>query len=91
MALAVLYAQLTGDGLGIYDALHCANKFDEAVSEWVSTCWADQGHAVHSRIESLGSGGWQVGDAYVNYPDCRQHAKAFVDELFDEYLADGTS
>ena len=85
-ALAALYARLTGDGLGIYDALHCASHFDKAVEAWVSTAWGDEGEAVFARMEQLGPGGWPVKDAYENYPDCRKHAEAFVDEVFGDYL-----
>lgn len=91
MFLGVLYAQLTGDGLGIYDALHCADRFDEAVREWVEKTWADEGKAVEARITQRGQGGWQVGDVYDNYPDCRKHAEAFVNEVFAEYIAEAES
>jgi hypothetical protein len=87
MALAVLYAQLTDDGLGIGDALHCADRFDDACGNWIAAVWGDQGVAVRAKIKQLGPGGWTVGDAYTNYPDCRKHAEAFVDECFAEYLS----
>jgi hypothetical protein len=50
----------------------------------------------HSREEAsrvfvhflLGTGsGVTGGIEYANYPDCRRNAKAFVDNVFDEYLA----
>jgi hypothetical protein len=86
MALAVLFAQLTDDGISIYDALRCAGKFDEAVDAWVTTTWQDQGKAVIARMKQLGQGGWTIPQAYENYPDCHKHAEAFVDDLFKEYL-----
>lgn len=87
MSLAVLYAQLTGDGLGIYDALACAGRFDKAVTDWVELTWKDQGVVVTERIKSLGNGGWQIEQAYTNFPDCRKHAVEFVDSVFDWYLS----
>lgn len=87
MAIAVLYAQLTDDGIGIGDAIHCAGKFDEAVNAWVATTWQNQGQAVFARMKELGQGGWQIPQAYQNYPDCHKHAEAFVDNVFKEYLA----
>jgi hypothetical protein len=87
MALAVLYAQLTGDGLGIGDALGEADRFEQAVENWVHTAWRDKGEAVAARIERFHGTTWNIADAYANYPDCRRHAKAFVDNVFDEYLA----
>lgn len=88
MALGVLYAQLTDDGLGIGDALACAGRFDKAVEEWVELTWADEGKAVYTRLQSFGRDGYQIKDAYTNYPDCNKHAEAFVDEVFKEYLAE---
>ena len=31
--------------------------------------------------------GWRIGEVYEKYPDCRNHAEAFVKELFGDYLA----
>lgn len=87
MTIAVLFAQLTDDGIGICDALHCADKFEEAVADWVATAWGDKGEAVFARMKELGQGGWQIEQAYTNYPNCRKHAEAFVDTLFKDYLA----
>ena len=86
MALGVLYAQLTDDGLGIWDALVCADHFEKAVQDWVEQTWADEGKTVYKRMQTLGSGGWQIEQAYANYPDCNKHAEAFVNEVFREYL-----
>jgi len=91
MALAVFYAQLTGDGLAICDALACADSFDDAVEQWVETTWADEGEAVRKRIDDLcSSQHWPISNAYVNYPDCRRHAEAFVDRVFTEYTQTGS-
>jgi hypothetical protein len=83
MALGVLYAQLTDDGLGIIDALDAANNFDGAVDNWVHDTWFDGGDAVSRRYRrSAGT----IRNCYRNYPDCRWHAEGFVTELFDDYL-----
>lgn len=87
MALAVLFANLTDDGIGIYDALHCADAFEKAVEAWVELTWSDHGAAVRQRMNELGEGGWQIKQAYTNYPDAKHHAEAFVNELFSDYLA----
>ena len=88
LALAVLYAQLTDDGLGIGDALVCAGEFDRAIERWVATAWADHGESVRAKMKELGVSRWQVKHAYDNYPDCHKHAEQFVDAVFTEYLAE---
>jgi hypothetical protein len=87
MMLGVLYAQLTDDGLGIYDALVCADNFQDAVEQWVERVWQDEGKTVMQRIHDLPKGGWQIEQAYSNYPNCNRHAEAFVNEVFGDYLA----
>ena len=88
MFLGVLYAQLTGDGLGISDALVCADHFDEAVQKWVATACGDEGEAVTARMKGMPRGGWQFQDVYEHDPDCRRHAEAFVNQVFADYLAE---
>ena len=88
MTIAILYAQCTDDGIGIGDALATAGKFCKAVKEWVEKTWEDEGKHVHEQIKRLGNGGWQIKDAYTNYPDCRKHAEIYVDTLFGQYWKD---
>lgn len=86
MNLACIYAQLTGDGMGVGDAVVCCG-FSEAVENWIELIWFDKGASVRARMKQLGKGGWTVSQAYTNYPDCKAHAVRFVDECLDEYLS----
>lgn len=43
MTLAIFYANLTGDGLGVGDALVCADCFEKAVREYVALAWKGKG------------------------------------------------
>lgn len=100
MALGVLFAQLSEftkhpDGLGIYDALVCADNFHLKIETFVKTAWADKGKAIHKLKEAIGIGVSYdpVTELYDKaypglYPDIHKHAEAFVDRVFDEYLAD---
>jgi hypothetical protein len=72
MTIAVLYAQLTGDGLGIGDALACAGDFQEACRQLVKTAWKDKGK--------------QFEKSPKVKIDTRKHAKAFVKRVFSDYL-----
>jgi hypothetical protein len=89
MALAVFYAQLTDDGLGIGDALGVAGNFYEACHNWVETVWENEGKTVHNKIKQLQKdnplSGWNISEAYTNYPDCRKHAETFADFLVENY------
>jgi hypothetical protein len=87
MFLSVLYAQLTDDGMGSYDALVCADDFHLAAEAWVNKAWKDEGKRVFKKLKSLGTSGFQIKDAYTNYPNCRKHAEAFVDRAFSDYLS----
>ena len=80
MSLDVLHVQLTGDALGE------ADYFEQAVENWVRDAWLDQGKAVAARSEQRRGTTWKIKDVYANYPDCRRHAEAFVDNAFDEYF-----
>lgn len=87
MSLGVLYAQLTDDGLGIGDALHCADKFDEACENLVHDTWIDEGKAVIDAEKARLGTQYTVEEVYANYPDTRKHAESFVDKVFSDYLA----
>lgn len=94
MALGIFYAQLTDDGLGIYDALQCADKFDDKCEELTKRCWADKGLSIRQRMERLrGRGSYHVIDDLYNdvfpglYPNTRRCAEVFVDNVFKEYLS----
>jgi hypothetical protein len=71
MSLAVLYAQLTGDGLGIGDALAVVN-FDEFINEFVASAILGEGRTL------------SPGDTC--HPDVRPYAEKFVDKMFADYL-----
>lgn len=86
MALAVLYAQLTDDGLGIYDALYCAGNFDKACEKLVYKCWYDGGKAVYKSMKKHDGKSYQIKDVLPSYPNTRKHAEAFVKEVFKDYL-----
>lgn len=85
MTLACLYAHLTDDGLSAGDAL-AITGFDKAIREWIELIWKDNGDTVRDKMKELGESGWQVKQAYTNYPDCDVHAAKFVDAMFGEYL-----
>jgi hypothetical protein len=84
-ALSIFYAQLTGDGLGCYDALHCAGEFHKQVEAMVRNAWFNEGKEVKAAIENR-NGLYRLEDVIPNYPDCRKHAEKFA-EIFDEYLS----
>jgi hypothetical protein len=90
MALGVLFAQLTGEGLGIYDALAEAGKFHNACETLVAKAWADEGREAKARLKKHGRPGKAFSladDIYTGYyPDTRRHAEQFVDSVFDDYL-----
>ncbi len=86
MALAVLYAQCTHDGIGIGDALFCANKFPEQCEGLVSGAWDGQGKWVREKEMRMGSS-YNIPEFYgLLWPDAAQAAVDFVDSLFGEYL-----
>ena len=82
-ALSILYAQLTGDGMGCYDALCVADHFDEAVGNMMAAAWKDKGEAVKAAIRQR-HGRYQIKDVIPNYPDTRHCAEAFADVVLDE-------
>lgn len=71
MGLAVLFAQLNDEGLGVADALSVIN-FHKIVADFVE-----------ERIDPNWPG-LKPGDRYL--PDCRPYAEKFVDKMFKEYL-----
>ncbi len=89
MALGVFYAQLADDGLGIYDALDSAGRFDEACERFVTQAWWDEGRVVERAMKKVGKKGktFTMSEMYiaagVHYPNCRNHAICFVDWLSD--------
>lgn len=85
--LSILYAQITGDGMGEYDALHCCDKFDEVLHRLVEKSWEDGGKKIRERQARKGSSGYRIRDLYgATYPNARDYAVRFVDQTFDEYL-----
>ena len=86
MSLAVLYAQLTDDGLGIGDALMCAGKFNEACELLVATAWENNGEHVKKTESKLHGTQYRQEDLYQNYPDAHKHAETFVKNVFSDYL-----
>jgi hypothetical protein len=90
MTLAVLYAQLTDDGLAIGDALTCADNFLEACENLVQKSWYDEGEAVQTAVKAM-TPGMSYPEMYNRvypgiWPDTRKHAEAFVDRVFKDYL-----
>lgn len=89
MSLGVLYAQLTGDGLGIGDALHTAGKFDAALGRLVEGAWEDDGAPLMARQESAKGQSYTIDWLYGSlWPNTRRHAEQFVDAVFKDYLAE---
>jgi hypothetical protein len=80
-ALSIFYAQLTGDGLGSYDALTCAGYFHDACQRMVEFSWADGGTAIKEKLKNPGP--QKIADIVPDYPDCRKHAIEF-DRLFSQ-------
>lgn len=88
MGLAVLYAQLTNDGLGIGDALSSAGDFEGACQKLVNGSWKNQGaeirkiFAKNRDAEVKKSIPQLYGDLW---PDTLKHAEAFVALFEGEY------
>lgn len=93
MSLAVLYAQLTDDGLGIGDALAIANHFDDKVEEFVALVWKDKGKKVKKRQKQLRGDSYNPDKEIYDFlfpgkrPLEKESAEAFVETCFQEYLA----
>jgi hypothetical protein len=84
MALGAFYAQLTGDGLGIGDALACADHVDDACRKLVAAAWADEGLAVRQRLVQLHGHTFHRTDLYPDFPNSRRHAERFVEATFGQ-------
>lgn len=90
MALGVFYAQLSDDGLGIYDALACASvndvDFPTACERLISESWADKGKRIKKRLKINNT---TLEKAYGDlWPNTRLYAESFVDAIF-EFDAEG--
>lgn len=94
MSLSVLYAQLTDDGLGIYDALQCADQFEKKCEKLVSEAWKYHGRAITNRLHDMPKNVPfnLITDVYDQvlgpgiFPDTGTCAQVFVDHCFDDYL-----
>jgi len=95
MAIAILYADLTGDGISYGDVLECTrvgHSFYEACEKLVYDSWSDEGKAIKDRQKSF-EGSYAIKSLYGDlWPDTRKHAEAFVDKVFcyqsvDAYLS----
>jgi hypothetical protein len=86
MALGVFYAQLTDDGLGITDALACADRFDDAVDKFMENCWANKGKDFKDHQATLTTPYHAPTALYAKFgwPDPHKHAEAFVAKVFDK-------
>ena len=82
-ALSILYAQLSGDGMGCYDALYEADHFDDAVEKMMAAAWQDKGKAVKAAIKQR-QGGYQLKEVIPHYADARHCAEVFADVVLDQ-------
>ena len=80
MAVATLYAQLTGDGLGIGDALDL--RTPAGTIRGVAEAW------VRHEVTGKGRGPRRERGRKSGMPDTRRLAEAWVEAVFDEYLAE---
>lgn len=93
MMLGVFYAQLTGDGLGIYDALYCTKvddlNFNDALERLVREAWKDEGKRIEARQKEIANsrgGGYTIEQLYEGlWPDTRKYAEAFVAQVFTDH------
>lgn len=89
--LSILFAQLTGEGMGEGDALVCAGEFNEACRRLVAYAWRGDGRHVRERQADLGQP-HNIKDLYgIYWVDCRKHADHFVNEVFGDYLTVGVT
>ena len=91
MALAVLYAQLTGYGIAACDALALAGGFDKACKRLITKAWERGGDWFEDRINELRerSGGvsYNIREVFGDFwVDTRRDAELFVDEALAGYL-----
>lgn len=88
MSLAILYAQLTGDGMGSGDSLVVADNFYEQVKGMVKISWQDQGKAVRAAMDKAEKeqGYYQISSVLPNYPNVRQCADKFADAILEAVI-----
>lgn len=84
MAIAILYAQLNDDGIGIGAALVVADNFQDQVNNWVNDAWKNKGKNVKDQIEKLQAKTphFSIRKCYTNWPNERQAAETFVNQLW---------
>jgi hypothetical protein len=80
-ALSIFFAQVTGDGVGCYDALKIAGDFAKAIDLLVTNSWADGGKAIREAIAAK-EGNFSPEEVYPNWPNINHHAKAFANKMF---------
>jgi hypothetical protein len=82
-ALSIFFAQVSGEGVGCYDALKIAGDFAGAVGQMMESSWADGGVAVTAamEVESARIGNFRIHEVIPGSPNVEVHAKAFADEL----------
>jgi hypothetical protein len=81
-ALSIFFAQVSGEGLGCYDALALAGNFAQATEKLVEDSWADGGKAIREAIEAK-EGSFCLADIYPNWPNVQKHAEEFATALCD--------
>jgi hypothetical protein len=82
MSLGIFAAQLTDEGLGVYDALAAAGKFDKKCEKFIKACWEKKGRIVKERIKTYKERPYQISKVLPEYPDCRKAAETFVETIF---------
>lgn len=86
MAVSILYAQLTGDGMEASDALHGCLDFEGQIRCLMARAWADPAYILEWQTK-LGAGGrgFTREELYEGYwPDCAASARHFVDRYLSE-------
>lgn len=72
--LSILYAQLTGDGMGVGDSVDTPTEGEDGLR-----------HFIHKFVASRKNRRrWGKGERVT--PDCRKWAEKWVDEVFIDYL-----
>lgn len=79
-SLSIFFAQLTGEGMGVGDALAVADSFHEAIERLVAKAWQNQGEDVKAAIR-LRDGSYNLADVLPQWPDCHKHARHFADAV----------
>lgn len=89
MSLAILYAQMSGDGMSSGDALTCAGDIDDAIMEFMGKAWEGEGAAFKNKYAQLiqKEGGFHAPTqlyADFGWPDPAKYAEEFVKNTFDK-------